>query len=156
MNVGALAAIAAINPGNLAILCVDNGHYGETGWQKSHTSLGVDLEKMASGAGIKRTMTAARRRLHEELGVDSPLAFAFFARYRAGLDHGMTENEFVYVYFGPLAGRPKPDPAEVAEVAFASPAEISRRIKREPDSFAYWLKHYFHHHYPEIARLARR
>src|ERR1700741_4086443 len=56
MNLGALAAIAVLNPSNLAILCVDNGHYGETGWQKSHTSLGVDLEKMAAGAGIKRTM----------------------------------------------------------------------------------------------------
>jgi thiamine pyrophosphate-dependent acetolactate synthase large subunit-like protein len=59
MNIGALATIAVINPPNLAILCVDNGHYGETGWQKSHTSLGVDLEKMAIGAGIKRTRTVA-------------------------------------------------------------------------------------------------
>ena len=59
MNVGALATIAVINPPNLAIVCVDNGHYGETGWQKSHTSLGVDLEKMAIGAGIKRTCTVA-------------------------------------------------------------------------------------------------
>src|SRR6266702_8276077 len=59
MNVGALAAIAVLNPANLSILCVDNGHYGETGWQKSHTSLGVDLEKMAAGAGIKRTHTVA-------------------------------------------------------------------------------------------------
>ena len=57
MNVGALATISVMNPANLAIVCVDNGHYGETGWQKSHTSLGVDLEKMAIGAGIKRTMT---------------------------------------------------------------------------------------------------
>ena len=39
MNVGALATIAVLNPPNLAILCVDNGHYGETGYQKSHTSL---------------------------------------------------------------------------------------------------------------------
>ena len=46
-------------PANLAILCVDNGHYGETGWQKSHTSLGVDLEKIAIGAGIKHTRTVA-------------------------------------------------------------------------------------------------
>src|SRR5882724_1368412 len=59
MSLGALAAIAVVNPPNLAILCVDNGHYGETGWQKSHTSLGVDLEKIASGAGIKRTRTVA-------------------------------------------------------------------------------------------------
>src|SRR2546421_710201 len=59
MNVGALATISVMNPPNLAIVCVDNGHYGETGWQKSHTSLGVDLEKMATGAGIKRTQTVA-------------------------------------------------------------------------------------------------
>jgi thiamine pyrophosphate-dependent acetolactate synthase large subunit-like protein len=59
MNLGALAAIAVLNPSNLAILCVDNGHYGETGWQKSHTSLGVDLEKVAIGCGIKRTHMVA-------------------------------------------------------------------------------------------------
>src|SRR6266849_5740414 len=59
MSVGALATIAVINPPNLAIICVDNGHYGETGWQKSHTSLGVDLEKIAIGSGIKRTRTVA-------------------------------------------------------------------------------------------------
>jgi thiamine pyrophosphate-dependent acetolactate synthase large subunit-like protein len=53
MNIGALATIAVMNPPNLAIVCVDNGHYGETGWQKSHTSLGVDLEKIAIGCGIK-------------------------------------------------------------------------------------------------------
>jgi thiamine pyrophosphate-dependent acetolactate synthase large subunit-like protein len=59
MNVGALATVAVVDPANLAILCVDNGHYGETGWQKSHTSLGVDLEKIAVGCGIKHTRTVA-------------------------------------------------------------------------------------------------
>jgi len=49
-----------MNPPNLAILCIDNGHYGETGWQKSHTSLGVDLEKIAAGAGITHTRTVTR------------------------------------------------------------------------------------------------
>src|SRR5436190_6853724 len=57
MNVGALATIGGMNPPNLAILCVDNGHYGETGYQKSHTSLGVDLEKIAAASGIKATRT---------------------------------------------------------------------------------------------------
>lgn len=57
MNLGSLATIAVINPPNLAIVCVDNGYYGETGYQQSHTSLGVDLEKIAVGSGIKRTMT---------------------------------------------------------------------------------------------------
>ena len=47
--------VAVMNPPNLAIVCVDNGRYGETGYQKSHTSLGVDLEQMALGAGIRTT-----------------------------------------------------------------------------------------------------
>ncbi len=59
MNIGALSTIAVMNPPNLAILIVDNGHYGETGYQKSHTSLGVDLEKIAIGSGIKATRTVA-------------------------------------------------------------------------------------------------
>ncbi len=57
MNLGSLATIAVLNPSNLAVVCVDNGHYGETGYQLSHTSLGVDLEKIAAGSGIKRTIT---------------------------------------------------------------------------------------------------
>ena len=57
MNVSALATIAVMNPPNLAIVCVDNGHYGETGYQKSHTSLGTDLAMIAGGAGIKLVRT---------------------------------------------------------------------------------------------------
>src|SRR5215469_7265409 len=65
MNLGALATIAILDPPNLAIVCVDNGHYGETGYQKSHTSLGVDLEKIAAGSGIKATRMISAE---EELG----------------------------------------------------------------------------------------
>ena len=57
MNLGSLATIAVMDPPNLSVVCVDNGHYGETGYQRSHTSLGVDLEKIAAGSGIKRTLT---------------------------------------------------------------------------------------------------
>ena len=60
MNLGSLATVAVLNPANLAIVCVDNGHYGETGYQKSHTSRGVDLEAIARGAGLTRTRTVAR------------------------------------------------------------------------------------------------
>jgi phosphonopyruvate decarboxylase len=60
MNVGSLATVGVLNPANLSILCVDNGHYGETGYQKSHTSLGVDLERIAAGSGIRRTLTVGQ------------------------------------------------------------------------------------------------
>ena len=102
----------------------------------------------------ERTVSAARRRLNEELGLTLPLTFGFFARYQADLGRGMTENEFVYMYFGMLRGEPKPDPAEVADIEFASVTEINRRINRSPDMFAFWLQHYFHNHLREITRCA--
>jgi isopentenyl-diphosphate Delta-isomerase len=102
------------------------------------------------------TQAAARRRLTEELGIEAPLTFGFFSRYQAELGGGMQENEFVYVYFGPLTAQPNPDPAEVSDVEFASAEEIARRIAREPDAFVYWLRHYFENHGTEIARLAKR
>ena len=61
MNIGALSTVGIINPPNLSIVCVDNGHYGETGYQRSHTSLGVDLEQIASGSGIATTRTVSTR-----------------------------------------------------------------------------------------------
>ena len=57
MNVGSLATVGIMGPPNLAIICVDNGHYGETGYQKSHTSLGVDLAVIAAGSGIPNVRT---------------------------------------------------------------------------------------------------
>jgi isopentenyl-diphosphate delta-isomerase len=103
----------------------------------------------------ERTLTAARRRLHEELGIRDPLKFGFFARYRTDLDRGMQENEFVYVYFGRLRSPPKPAPAEVAKVELLSLREIERRIRARPGSFTYWMKHYLRQHRAEIARCAK-
>lgn len=47
MGLGALATIAVRAPKNLTITVLDNGHYGETGMQRSHTGLGVELDQVA-------------------------------------------------------------------------------------------------------------
>ncbi|KJC50446.1 hypothetical protein UP09_05365 [Bradyrhizobium sp. LTSP885] len=56
MSLGSLATIGAHAPKNLAILCVDNELYGETGNQRTHTGMGVDLRAIAEGSGIKCAM----------------------------------------------------------------------------------------------------
>ena len=58
MGIGALATIAAKQPPNLTIVVLDNGHFGETGMQRSHTSLGTDLVAVAKGFGIADATTA--------------------------------------------------------------------------------------------------
>jgi thiamine pyrophosphate-dependent acetolactate synthase large subunit-like protein len=52
MGIGSLLTIAIKRPGNLSIAVLDNGHFGETGMQPSHSGLGAKLEVIASGAGI--------------------------------------------------------------------------------------------------------
>lgn len=57
MGIGSLATIAVSAPKNLAIAVIDNGHYGETGMQRAHTGLGVDITGMAKAAGFKSATT---------------------------------------------------------------------------------------------------
>jgi len=59
MSIGILSTIGVMQPPNLGILCVDNGHYGETGYQAGHTSRGVDLALIARGSGIAATHTVS-------------------------------------------------------------------------------------------------
>ena len=52
MGLGSLATIGIQKPRNLAIIVFDNGVYGETGMQPSHTQSGVDLISVAGACGI--------------------------------------------------------------------------------------------------------
>jgi len=52
MGLGTLATIGAQLPKNLTIVVLDNGHFGETGMQRSHTSLGTDLIALAKACSI--------------------------------------------------------------------------------------------------------
>ena len=52
MGIGSLLTVAVKKPSNLSIAVLDNGHFGETGMQMSHSGLGAKLEVIAHGAGI--------------------------------------------------------------------------------------------------------
>lgn len=54
MGLGALATIGVQCPPNLAIAVFDNGHYGETGMQASHTESAVELTGVARACGIEQ------------------------------------------------------------------------------------------------------
>lgn len=56
MGIGSLATAAAQKQKNLAIVILDNGHFGETGMQQSHTSLGTNLAQVASAVGVPNTL----------------------------------------------------------------------------------------------------
>jgi thiamine pyrophosphate-dependent acetolactate synthase large subunit-like protein len=64
MGMGALATIAVQKPANLAVVVLDNGAFGETGMQQSHTAAGADLAAIAKGSGFPAVET-----IEDEAGV---------------------------------------------------------------------------------------
>jgi thiamine pyrophosphate-dependent acetolactate synthase large subunit-like protein len=56
MGLGSLATIGVQLPPNLFVVVFDNGLYGETGMQASHTQSGVDLCAVARGCGFERVL----------------------------------------------------------------------------------------------------
>lgn len=66
MGIGSFATIAQQAPANLSVVILDNGLYGETGAQTSHTAAGTDLAAVAAGCGIATTM-----RVDDMEGVDA-------------------------------------------------------------------------------------
>lgn len=67
MGIGSLGTIAVKQPPNLTILVLDNGHYGETGMQRSHSGLGADLVAVAKGFGIADSFMVDSLAAHEEV-----------------------------------------------------------------------------------------
>jgi len=77
MGFGSLATIAVNKPQNLFIVVLDNGHYGETGMQISHTGHGIKLHNVADACGFDwiaeiddmEGVQDLRRRIHQESGL---------------------------------------------------------------------------------------
>ncbi|MDO8874633.1 MAG: thiamine pyrophosphate-dependent enzyme [Pseudolabrys sp.] len=82
MGMGALATIGIKQPKNLAVVVFDNGHYGETGMQPSHTyEGGVDLLGVARACGIATCLDVADEAALADLATQlTALSGPLFAR----------------------------------------------------------------------------
>lgn len=77
MGLGSLATIALRRPPNLTIVVLDNGHFGETGMQTSHTGRGIELNRVAEACGFPVAeriteggeIAGLRRRIHAREGL---------------------------------------------------------------------------------------
>ena len=87
----------------------------------------------------EETLTAASRRLKEELGFTTPLAKAFTFSYRTDFENGLTENEFDHVFTGVYDGRIVADRDEVKNYQYLPIEEIEKSITDEPGKFTSWF-----------------
>jgi isopentenyl-diphosphate Delta-isomerase len=85
-------------------------------------------------------LSAAHRRLREEMGFDCPLTPAHSFIYRAELEGDMIEHELDHVLIGSFEDEPLPNPEEVSEWRWASPAAIDRELASQPERFTYWFR----------------
>ncbi|MFN8289435.1 MAG: isopentenyl-diphosphate Delta-isomerase [Chitinophagaceae bacterium] len=86
------------------------------------------------------TAAAAKRRLKEELGFETPLEKIFDFVYKAGFDNGLTEHEFDHVFAGEYEGSFNPHPDEVSDTCYKTMSVIGEELKIEPGKYTPWFR----------------
>ena len=86
------------------------------------------------------TLEAAKRRLKEEMGIETNLEKKFDFIYRAQLDNNLTEYEFDHVFTGLYNKQPLLNPEEASDYRWISIPELKEEIKLYPHKYTEWLK----------------
>jgi len=94
----------------------------------------------------EETLTAARRRLKEELGFETDLHKIFHFTYKTPFANGLTEHEFDHVFAGRYEGDIRPDTQEVSNYTFKPMKEIQENLQLSPQKYTAW----FHIAFPKI------
>ncbi|MHA4843846.1 isopentenyl-diphosphate Delta-isomerase [Flavitalea antarctica] len=92
------------------------------------------------------TLSAASRRLIEEMGFSTALTKIFEFTYQTRFDNGLTEHEYDHVYTGVFEGTIKPNPDEVKDYCFKSLDEIEATLQSHPAKYTSW----FHIAFPKV------
>lgn len=86
------------------------------------------------------TLTAAHRRLKEEMGFGCELKEIFNFTYKVNFPNGLTENEFDHVIVGQSDGTPNVNQNEASEFKWIPLDQLKGEIQKNPEDYTYWLK----------------
>jgi len=84
-------------------------------------------------------LTAASRRLAEEMGIECALSAAGTVAYSIDVGGGLREEEFNHVLVGLFTGEARPDPDEVCDWRWTTAEALHTAREREPDTFTPWF-----------------
>lgn len=93
----------------------------------SHPKAGFDIKE------------EAKRRLKEEMGIETELKEILSFTYRAEFGE-LTEYEFDHVFTGNFEGEPMPDKNEVADWKWVGINDLEKAVKENPEKYTPWLK----------------
>ncbi|MCL5100923.1 MAG: isopentenyl-diphosphate Delta-isomerase [Candidatus Marsarchaeota archaeon] len=88
----------------------------------------------------EKSVTAAHRRLYEEMGFDCPMKYALMFKYEADVGKKLTEREYDHIFFGKFEGEPKLNPDEVVDWRWISLSDLKNEITEDPEAFTPWLR----------------
>jgi isopentenyl-diphosphate delta-isomerase len=83
---------------------------------------------------------AAKRRLHDEMGLQCELNYLFSFIYKGDLDNGLTEHELDHVFFGISDQEPVINKSEVAEYQHIPYHDLKKNIENDRSSYTYWFR----------------
>lgn len=87
------------------------------------------------------TLSAAKRRLNEELGIQKcQLKKLFTHHYKLEVDNELTEHEYDHIFMGKYNSDVNINTDEVADYKFVPIDELQQLIQKEPHSFSVWFK----------------
>ena len=85
-------------------------------------------------------LSAANRRLQEEMGINCALKEIFSFEYRAALDHDLTEWELDHVFIGECDDLPEVNVLEVESYKYVAVEWLLRDLASNPNNYTEWFK----------------
>lgn len=98
----------------------------------------------------------ARRRLREEMGLDSELKEYFHFLYKVGVGDGLIENELDHVFIGFCDNEPELNKREASDYKYSLISDIRKDIKAYPENYTAWFKIIMKKYFRELLELAKK
>ena len=90
---------------------------------------------------------SAKKRLVEEMGIDTELIKVFSFIYETEFTNGLFEYEYDHVLFGQFDGIPKLNPDEAVDYKWIKISDLKAQIESNPEKFTVWLRIMINNHY---------
>jgi len=96
----------------------------------------------------EETEAAAKRRLKEELGLETAVKKIFDFKYKAAFDNNLSEHEFDHVFVAKYNDAINYNEDEVMAVVYKNVGQIAEGLKTNPGDYTAW----FHIAFPKIKK----
>jgi isopentenyl-diphosphate delta-isomerase len=82
----------------------------------------------------------AKRRLKEEMGIETEVEEKFSFIYKAGVENDLVENEYDHVFFGIYNGPISPNSNEVEDYTFVQLDKVFTDADNYPERYSIWFR----------------